>query len=125
MPSTAIVSGVFLILIGIVGYFFSDSQSGKPLTALIPAAFGLLLVILGVVAKSSENLRKHLMHAAVIVGLLGFFLPTARLLMNVSNLKVSLSVITQALMALVCLFFVILSIQSFINARRDRIAGEV
>ncbi len=125
MPSTAIVSGVFLILIGIVGYVFSDLESGKRLTALIPAAFGLLLVVLGFVAKSSENLRKHLMHAAVIVGLMGFFIPAARLLMNVSNLKVSLGVLSQAAMALVCLFFVILSIQSFINARRNRTADEV
>jgi len=125
MPSTAIASGVFLILIGIVGYIFSDLESTKRLTALIPAAFGLLLVILGVVAQSKENLRKHLMHAAVIVGLLGFLIPTARLLMNVSNLKVSLGVLTQAAMALVCLFFVILCVQSFINARRNRTADEI
>ena len=124
MPSTTIVAGVFLILIGLVGYFFSDLQTGRPLTALIPAAFGLLLVILGAIAKSSENLRKHIMHVAVIVGLLGFFIPAARLLMNFSKLTVTLSVITQALMALVCLFFVILCIQSFVNARRNR-TGEV
>jgi len=120
MPSTAIVSGVFLILIGIVGYAFSDLESTRRLTALIPAAFGLLLVILGFIAKSNENLRKHLMHAAVIVGLLGFMIPTARLLSNVSDLKVSLAVLSQAAMALVCLFFVILSVQSFVNARRNR-----
>lgn len=120
MPSTAIISGVFLILIGIVGYVFSDLESTKRLTALIPAAFGLLLVVLGFIAKSNENLRKHLMHAAVIVGLLGFFIPTARLLMNANDIKMSLSVLSQAAMAIVCLFFVILSIQSFVNARRNR-----
>ena len=120
MPSTAIASGVFLILIGIVGYAFSDLESTRRLTALIPAAFGMLLVILGFIAKSNENLRKHLMHAAVIVGLLGFMIPTARLLSNFSDLKVSLAVLSQAAMALVCLFFVILSIQSFVNARRNR-----
>ena len=120
MPSTAIISGVFLILIGIAGYAFSDLESTRRLTALIPAAFGLLLVILGFIAKSNENLRKHLMHAAVIVGLLGFLIPTARLLSNVSELRMSLGVLSQAAMALVCLFFVILSIQSFVNARRNR-----
>jgi len=120
MPSTAIISGVFLILIGIAGYAFSDLESTRRLTALIPAAFGLLLVILGFIAKSNENLRRHLMHAAVIVGLLGFLIPTARLLSNVSELRMSLGVLSQAAMALVCLFFVILSIQSFVNARRNR-----
>jgi uncharacterized membrane protein len=121
MPSTAIISGVLLILIGIFGYVFSIIDGNTSLTALIPAAFGLLLAILGFVAKSKENLRKHLMHAAVIVGLLGFFIPTARLVSQISNIKISLAVLSQAAMALVCLFFVILSIQSFVNARRNRV----
>jgi len=120
MPSTSIVSGVLLILIGIAGYVFSIVDGNTSLTALIPAAFGLLLLILGLLAKSKENLRKHLMHAAVLVGLLGFIIPTARLASQMSNIKVSLAVLSQAAMALICLFFVILSIQSFVNARRDR-----
>ena len=121
MPSTSIISGVLLILIGIMGYAFSIFDGNTSLTALIPAAFGLLLVILGLLAKSKENLRKHLMHAAVLVGLLGFMIPTARLVSQGKNIQVSLAVLSQAAMALVCLFFVILSIQSFINARRNRV----
>jgi hypothetical protein len=120
MPSTSIISGVLLILIGILGYVFSLVDGNTSVTALIPAAFGLLLVILGFLAKSKENLRKHLMHAAVLVGLLGFLIPTIRLVSQASNIKVSLAVLSQAAMALVCLFFVILSIQSFVNARRNR-----
>jgi len=87
---------------------------------LIPAAFGLLLLIFGLIAKSKENLRKHLMHAAVLVGILGFLIPTARLVSQMSNIRISLAVLSQAAMALVCLFFVILSVQSFVNARRNR-----
>ncbi len=120
MPTTAIVSGVLLILVGIAGYAFSIVNNNTSLTALIPAAFGLLLLILGLLAKSKESLRKHLMHAAVLVGLLGFIIPTARLISQMSKIEVSLAVMSQALMALICLFFVILSIQSFINARRER-----
>ncbi len=119
MPSTAIISGVLLILIGIAGYVFSLIDGYTSVTALIPAAFGILLVIFGSLAKSKENLRKHLMHAAVLVGLLGFLIPTYRLVSQMSNLKVSLAVLSQAAMALICLFFVILSIQSFVNARRE------
>lgn len=120
MPSTSIISGILLILIGIIGYVFSLIDGNTSLTALIPAAFGLLLLIFGFVAKSNENLRKHLMHAAVVVGLLGFLIPMWRLVSQASNLKVSLAVLSQAAMALICLFFVILSVQSFINARRSR-----
>ena len=120
MPSTAIISGVLLIVIGILGYVFSLIDGNTSITALIPAAFGLLLAILGIVAKSNENLRKHLMHVAVVVGLLGFLIPTIRLLSRISDIKVSLAVLSQAAMAIVCLFFVILCVQSFINARRNR-----
>ena len=120
MPSTSIISGVLLILIGIIGYVFSIIDGNTSLTALIPAAFGLLLLIFGVIAKSNENLRKHLMHVAVIVGFLGFIIPTVRLVSQMSNIKVSLAVVSQAAMALICLFFVILSVQSFVNARRNR-----
>jgi uncharacterized membrane protein len=120
MPSTAIISGVLLIVIGILGYVFSIVDGNTSVTALIPAAFGLLLAILGFIAKSNENLRKHLMHVAVIVGLLGFLIPTIRILSRLSDIKVSLAVLSQAAMAIVCLFFVILCVQSFVNARRNR-----
>lgn len=123
MPSTAIVSGVLLILIGIIGYAFSIVDGNTSSTALIPAAFGLLLVILGFAAKYKESLRKHLMHAAVIVGLAGFIIPTARLVSQSSKITVSLAVLSQAAMALVCLVFVILCINSFISARKEREAA--
>jgi len=51
MPSTSIISGVLLIVIGIIGYVFSVVDGNTSLTALIPAAFGLLLLIFGIIAK--------------------------------------------------------------------------
>ncbi len=119
MPNTAIISGVLLILIGIAGYVFSIVDGNHSLTALIPAAFGILLVALGSAARAKESAGKHLMHAAVLVGLLGFIIPTGRLVSKYNSLTVSLAVLSQFLMALVCLFFVILCIQSFVNARRS------
>lgn len=118
MPMTAVVTGIILILIGIVGYIAGDADK-RSLTALIPSAFGLIIAILGFAASASENLRKHLMHAAVLVALLGFVIPTGRLASKFSELTFTLPVIMQGLMALVCLFFVILAIQSFVNARRN------
>ena len=122
MPNTAIVSGVLLILIGIIGYVFSIVDGNTSVTALIPAAFGILLAILGFVAKSKESLRMHVMHAAVLIGLIGFIIPAWRILSTISNIKVSLAVFSQAAMSLVCLVFVILCVKSFIDARKNRVA---
>lgn len=122
MPSTAIVCGILLIFIGACGYVFSVVNGNHAPTALIPAAFGLLLAILGFAAKAKENLRKHLMHAAVVVGLLGFILTFGRLVMQLRQITISLAVLSQAAMALICLVFVILCIKSFIDARKNRVA---
>ena len=122
MPSTAIFSGGLLILLGIIGYVFSIVDGNTSLTALIPAVFGLLLVIFGAIAKAKENLRMHLMHAAVLVGLAGFIIPAFRIISKMNEIKVSLAILSQAAMALICLVFVILCVKSFIDARRNRIA---
>lgn len=120
MPSTAIVSGVLLILIGIIGFVFSVVNNNTSYTALIPAAFGLILAGLGFAARTaSDNLRKHLMHAAVVVAFLGFIIPAGRVLSQISSIVLSTAVISQVAMALICLVFVILSVKSFIDARRN------
>jgi hypothetical protein len=119
MPSTAIGFGLALILLGIAGYVWGMLDGKASVTALIPAFFGLVIALLGAVASSSEGLRKHLMHAAMLVGLIGFIVPAFRLLSNLGGLTFSPGVIAQALMALFCLIFVIMGIQSFISARRS------
>ena len=119
MPSTAIGCGLSLILVGIAGYVWGMMDGKASYTALIPAAFGLVIAFLGAFAKSNENLRKHLMHAAVLVGLIGFLIPAFRLLSNLSGLTLSAGVVAQAAMALICLIFVLMCIQSFVNARRS------
>jgi hypothetical protein len=122
MPSTAIACGILLILIGITGYVYGLMNGNASLTALIPAAFGLLLAILGAVARAKENLRMHIMHAAVLLGLIGFMIPAARVISNLGGITLSAAVISQISMALVCLIFVILCVKSFIDARRNRTA---
>ena len=119
MPSTAVGCGLALILIGIAGYVWGMLDGKASVTALIPAFFGLVIALLGAFAASNEKLRKHLMHFAMLVGLIGFLVPAFRLLSNLGELSFKPAVISQALMALFCLIFVILGIQSFINARRS------
>lgn len=120
MPLTAIICGIILIILGIVGYATAVMNNNASITALIPAFFGIVLAGLGAVAQTMENLRKHLMHAAVVVALLGFFATAGRLISRLSQLTVSPAVISQAIMAIVCLIFVVLAIRSFAAARRNR-----
>lgn len=119
MPSTSIYSGALLILLGLVGYGYGLMTEKASMTALIPAFFGILLVVFGMIANSKENLRKHLMHASVLVALLGFLASAGRLVSKFSDITLSMAYISQILMALICLIFVILSVNSFIAARKN------
>jgi len=120
MPSTAIGCGLALIMVGIAGYVWGMMNDKASITALIPAFFGIVIAILGALAQSKESLRKHMMHAALLVALIGFIVPTVRLLMSASKLSLTPAVISQAAMALLCLLFVVIGLQSFFNARRSR-----
>lgn len=119
MPSIAINFGRLLVLIGIIGYAIGYFDGKLSATALIPAAFGIVLMILGYVARAKENLRKHLMHVAVLVGLIGFLASAGRLLSKITQLSLTPAVIAQIAMALACLAFVILCVRSFMNARKN------
>ena len=119
MPNIAIICGSLLVIIGFVGYGYGLINGNASITALIPAAFGFVLEILGFVAKSNESLRKHLMHAAVVVALLGFIMTAGRLFMKISTFTLGAAAISQIATAIVCLVFVILAIRSFAAARRS------
>ena len=123
MPSTSIVFGILLILIGVIGYVYGMAAGPASPTALIPAAFGIALLLLGVFSRIHEHLRKHLMHVAVLIGLIGFIITAGRLISKIGDLSMSAAVLSQLAMAIVCLVYVVLSIKSFIDARRNREAG--
>ena len=118
MPTTSVWFGRLLIILGLIGYGYGLYNGNASPTALIPAIFGVILMILGHLAQSKENLRKHLMHGAVIVGLLGFILPLGRILSNISNFSLTFASTMLISMALLCLVFVILCVKSFMDARR-------
>lgn len=119
MPKTAIYTGILLILLGIIGYVIGSMNDRGSITALIPAIFGIILFALGLVAQSKESLRKHMMHAAAAVALLGFLAVAGRLIPNLGGLTMSAAVLSQIAMAVICLIFVILAVKSFIDARRS------
>ena len=74
MPSTTRTLGIVLILLGLISYFGTGRVS---VTALIPAFFGAVFIILAAVARS-ESARKHAMHAAVALALLALIGTLAR-----------------------------------------------
>ncbi len=120
MQITTIICGVLLILIGIVGYIHGMMTEHASATALIPAAFGAVLAVLGYFAAAKEALRKHLMHVAVIVALLGFIATASRLVQKFDGFTLTAAVVSQIAMAAICLIYVLLAIRSFANARRSR-----
>lgn len=119
MPSLSIACGVLLILIGILGYVNGVMTDRASPTAFIPAIFGVLLLLFGVIARAKENLRKHLMHAAAAVALLGFIATAVRLIPRLGELTFTGAEIAQLSMAIVCLLFVVLAVRSFAGARRN------
>lgn len=125
MTRICILAGVLLCVVGLSGYVLTERVS---LTALIPAIPGVLLVILGGIA-ASPRLRKHAMHGAVLVGLLGFLGTAdglwkgARVLAG-SPMDRPAAAFSKGLTALICLLFVALCVRSFIAARRARKSAE-
>ncbi len=124
MAKITIIIGGLLILLGLLGYFVlqaPDEEGAKSITAMIPAFFGLPIVICGVIALN-EGLRKHAMHGAVLLGLLGVLgalgRPASKVMAGEFELNSASSV--QLIMAFICLVFEILCIKSFISARKNR-----
>ncbi len=121
MPVIAIVCGIILIPIGWVAF---DQTGRTHYTALIPAGLGLLLIVLGGLSFR-PGMRKHAMHLAAVVGLAGAlaggFRAVPGWVSHLSGKEVSMpALIGTSLTALVCLVFLGLCINSFIQARRRR-----
>lgn len=121
MPSTAIAVGVLLIAIGVIGYIYGVMTGPGSLTALIPAAIGVILALLGAAAQRNAGPRKHLMHAAVIVAIFGLGAMVGRLIAKRDGITASAGDIATILTAIVCLIFVILSVKTFMAARASRL----
>jgi hypothetical protein len=121
MAGISVGIGVALTLLGIVGYAASGAAS---LTALIPAAFGISLTVLGILGRN-ERRRKHAMHAAALLAVIGFAATVSgfvRLftLLGGGTVERPSAVVAQSIMAFLCAVFVVMAVRSFILARRAR-----
>jgi multisubunit Na+/H+ antiporter MnhF subunit len=125
MAKLTMFFGALLLALGAGAYFLLPSHS---LHTLIPAAFGLLIVLFGALANTDVPKKRMLfMHIAVTIGLLGF-LGTIPGIIGVIHMAAGQVVArpeaakVQALMGTICLIFVLLCVRSFIAARRLRTA---
>lgn len=132
MPKLTMVFGLLLCgvsaLIVVYLLFFAGGEI-KSVSVLIPCAVGIPLFFLGLFAQIRPAARKHLMHAAVSVGLLGALAALGRgvpqLLKVVRGEVVDwLPVSTVWAMVIICVTYVLVCIESFISARKARQAAE-
>src|SRR5262249_51714588 len=98
-------------------------------TALIPAAVGAVLVVLGVLGGYDAT-RKHAMHAVAVVALLGvvggFFPLVSRMQKGraFGDVIQDLAAKSGLAMSGICLILLILCVISFVQARKGRGASE-
>jgi hypothetical protein len=116
--------GMFLEVLGIGTYLaaLAGWTGGKAsITALIPAAFGSIFVVLGFLA-AKPDLRKHVMHAAAALALLGGAGSLVKAIQGaVAGFPKGMwPPGAQAVMGVACLAFVGLCVQSFIAVRRAK-----
>ena len=121
MPRYAILFSLLLILLGLGSYFGTGRSS---VTALIPAFFGLPLLLTGLLGLR-ESLLQHAMHAAAVLALLGLLgtisgIPKLVTLLGGGAVERPAAAVVQTLMAVLCAVFLGLCVRSFISARRRR-----
>lgn len=116
-----LITGGLLILIGITAYATAETTS---LTALFPAALGIVLATLGL-AAIAPKFRRDAVHIAVLVGMLGIvaFFGNARhlpALISGGAVERPQAVAVSALTVGVLIAYLGLSIRSFRQARQAR-----
>ena len=112
MPKTTLVFAALLIILGVGAFIFSGSR-----TALLPAYVGVALAIFGGLALAFENGRKHLMHVAALIALLGALAPAATLGIRAAQMSPLALTVNIGMLAL-CAGLLVLMVRSFVAARR-------
>lgn len=120
MASFTIRIGALLVVFGAAGYVLTGATS---LTALIPAAVGVVLALLGLLGQRSVAMRPHAMHAAMLVALIGLAGSIGGLVALPSALGAGAlrpAIVMRASMALLLVVYLVIGVRSFIAARRAR-----
>jgi uncharacterized membrane protein len=116
MPKISVIFGFLLSILGLYGYFGMGRMS---LTALIPVFIGVPVILLGILAFDEKKI-KHSMHAASVLILLGLIGSVYRFINKSAMSNMDSASIILLLMIVICIIFLILAINSFIEARKAR-----
>jgi hypothetical protein len=119
MTQTTRMVGIALAVLGIVSYVGTGRTS---VTALIPAFFGVALVGLAWVGRN-EPARRHAMHAAMVVALVGIAGTASRLIPAVTAGTIDFgrpAVLAQVVTVVLLAWYLGKGIKSFRDARRAR-----
>jgi hypothetical protein len=121
MANVTIRFSVLLMAVGLIFFFLTGHKAP---TSLIPFFFGIVLLVLGLLAKSeSEKRRMMIMHIAVTVALIGFIFPAVRVAIawaRAHTVTMGMVIREELLMSIICLMLVLLCVRSFIAVRKMR-----
>ena len=117
MHRWTILFGLLLVAIGLGGYYFADAK--QPM-ALIPAVLGIAMFVCGMVAAQGA-MRMLAIHVAALIGVIGFVGPLVALFEDTAN---TAAVLAKGLTSALCLMFVLMCVNAFLEVRRARKAGK-
>ena len=118
---TSVIGRPVLVVLGVGGYLASDRVSP---TALIPAAFGVVLVLLGLYGRAPAQ-RRTAMHLAMGLALVGILGTAGGLITLVEGAaagsagvsRLGMAPVAKGLMALTLIVYLAIGVRSFIRAR--------
>lgn len=122
MKNLAFLCSALLIVTGLVGYFAWEAigATKQSVTALIPAFVGIPMLLGAIIALKKNMLG---MHIAVTFSLLGVLAGLGKLISDAAKSGLDFSKPSTQLvllMTVICLFFTVMAVRSFIAARRAR-----
>lgn len=114
-----IILGITLVVVGVGAYVLSDFAS---ITALIPAVFGVLIAILGVVGYQETNrqgLAAYGIGLLAVLGVLGSTrgIPDIIALLTGEAVESTIAAVSQAMMIVICLVLLVAVIQFIRDTR--------
>ena len=109
----SLLNAIVLISIGTWGYIGSESPS---VTALIPVAIGVVLLLLNPWLKKENKIIAHIVVLLTFVILIGLFKP----LMGAVDRDSTISIVRVSVMMLFTVLALITFIRNFINVRKLR-----
>ena len=111
--TVSLINSLFLVSMGLWGYFESDS---RPITALIPVIVGVILLLINSGVKKQNKIAAHIAVLLTLLIIIGLVRPLLGAL-NRGNIA---GIIRVSVMILTSLWAMFTFVQSFISARKSR-----